>query len=304
MDVSFEQLKSLIVFATVVERGTFSAAGRQLGLSRAVVSYHINKLEKLYGLRLFNRSTRVLHLTEAGEKLSVHCRVIMAEAQAAKHAVERFKSEPEGSLRLSCPVSIGLERMVPILSAFRQLYPKISLNVSFTDAVADILQDSIDLAIRGAPLPDSGLQATRLARIKTCLCAAPGYLKAHGRPQTVDELLQHEWVVYERGQPLELQLKDGKVRQIALKGSVTTNNAAARTAFVEAGHGLGRIPRYDADPRIRAGKLEEILPGLALPDIQLFGVFPPGASTSKNLRLLIDFTKQSFQQSAFPAEEA
>jgi len=295
MDVSFEQLKSLVVFAQVVERGNFSAAARHLGLSRAVVSYHVKKLEDAYGLRLVNRSTRSFHLTEAGERLYAHCKVIMSEAQAARSVVERFKNEPEGSLRISCPVSMGLDRMVPILSAFRTLYPKIALNVSFTDAVVDLLAEGIDLAIRGAPLEDSDLQATRLASLETCLCAAPSYLRTAGRPNTVEELSAHQWVMYERGQPVDVIMKDGALRRIEPRGGITTNNAAARTAFVVAGHGLGRIPRYDANPRIDSGELEEVLPGLALPSIQLYGVFQKGTAGSKNLRLLIDYAKQAFQ---------
>jgi len=295
MDVSFERLKSLVVFAQVAERGSFSAAGRHLGLSRAVVSYHVKKLEEAYALRLVNRSTRSLHLTEAGDRLYTHCKAIMTEAQAAHTVVERFKNEPEGSLRISCPVSMGLDRIVPILSDFRTLYPKIALNVSFTDAVVDLLADGIDLAIRGAPLADSDLQATRLATVETCLCAAPAYLRAAGRPRTINDLPTHQWVVYERGQPIEIPLKAGGSRRIEPRGGITTNNAAARTAFVVAGHGLGRIPRYDANPRIEDGTLEEVLPELTLPSIQLYGVFQKGTAGSKNLRLLIDYAKQAFQ---------
>nr|WP_244327748.1 LysR family transcriptional regulator [Roseibium sp. RKSG952] len=282
-----------MVFGQVAERGSFSAAGRQMGLSRAVVSYHIKKLEEYYGLRLFNRSTRSLNLTEAGGKLYKHCRVIMDEAQSARRAVERFKQEPEGTLRISCPVNFGLERMVPILSRFKDLYPKIDLDIQFTDAVANLLRDSIDLAIRGAPLPDSDLQAVRLATIRHCLCAAPDYLQRHGHPTTFADLDKHIWVVYDRTGAIELTAKDGKRASMHPAGGIRTDNAAARTAFVEAGHGIGRIPRYDADPKIRKGLLEEIMPEVALPATDLFAVFLPGTSTSRNLRLLIDYSKQA-----------
>ncbi|GAA0771205.1 LysR family transcriptional regulator [Roseibium denhamense] len=296
MDVSIEQLKSLMVFAQVVNRGTFSAAGKHLGLSRAVVSYHIKKLETLYGLKLLNRSTRRLSVTEAGQQLYTHCETILREAQAAQHVVERFKHEPEGSLRISCPVSMGLGRMVPIFSAFRKAYPKIKLSIDFTDEVVDILKGGYDIAFRGGRLENSDLQATKLATLHTCLCGSPGYLNTSSRPKTIDDLQQHEWVVYERAREIEFTLENGQSVHFEPSGSIATNNAAARTAFVEAGLGLGRIPAYDALPRIEDGRLEAVLPDIKLLPIAFYGVFPPGASMSKNLRLLLDFSKQSLAQ--------
>lgn len=298
MDTSIEHLKSLMVFAQVADSGSFSAAGRQLGLTRAVVSYHIRKLEEAYGLKLFHRAARSLKRTEAGDKLLGHCKVILRETQAAQRAIERYKQEPEGTLRISCPVSVGLERMVPILGDFHRLYPKIRLNVSFSDDVADLLGEGFDLAIRGAPMPDSDLRATKLATITTCLCAAPAYFETRPRPGSIDELMDHSWVLHMNKQKVEILLKDGSSKVFEPEGSITTNNALSRTAFVQAGHGIARIPRYDADPKIRAGLLEEVLPGTLLPEIQIYGVFPPGAAMSGNLRLLLDFTKQVFQDQA------
>ena len=295
MEASIEHLKSLMVFAQVADSGSFSAAGRHLGLTRAVVSYHVNKLEDAYGLSLFHRAPRSLKITEAGAKLLGHCRVIMDETVAAQRAIERYKQEPEGVLRISCPVSVGLNHMVPVLGAFHKLYAKIKLNVSFSDTVVDILEEGFDLAIRGAPLPDSDLKATRLATITTCLCAAPSYFLDRSRPKTIDDLSDHQWVLHMNKQKVEILVPGGASKIFEPEGSITTNNAVARTAFVEAGHGIGRIPRYDADPKIRAGLLEEVLPGTRLPEIAIYGVFPPGAAMSSNLRLLLDFTKQAFQ---------
>ena len=128
----------------------------------------------------------------------------------------------------------------------------------------------------------------------TCLCGSPAYFKKHGRPTTPAELEQHAWVIYKLTSGAIKLSKGGRSYSVAVKGSISTNNAAARTAFVEGGHGLARIPLYDAWPKIQAGLLERILDDYHLDNIDIYGVFPPGSASSKKLRLLIDFLKDYF----------
>ena len=123
MDISFEQLKSMVVFSHVVEQGSFSAAAKHIGLSRAVVSYHIKKLERQLGITLLNRSTRSIALTEAGSNYYQRCRIIAQQASAANQQIENIKNEPEGLLKITCPVSVGLHTIVPALDKFRKIYP-------------------------------------------------------------------------------------------------------------------------------------------------------------------------------------
>ncbi|MGX9416788.1 LysR family transcriptional regulator [Vibrio sp. RC27] len=289
MTVIFEQLKSMVVFAQVVEQGSLSAAAKQLELSRAVISYHVKKLEQKLGVKLLNRSTRSLHLTEAGEQYYQHCRNISQQATAAQLQMENLNQEPQGTLKISCPVNAGLTSIVPALNQFKRLYPKIKLDIVLTDEVVNIIQDGYDLAIRGASLKDSGLQATKLATLQTCLCASREYLNQYGRPRTPDELTTHEWVIYTTG-PSTLTLKKGtKTFSFKMKGSVSTNNSAARTAFIEGGHGVGRIPLYDALPKIKSGTLESLLDDYETDQIDVYAVYPPGTASSKKLRLLLDY---------------
>lgn len=296
MNISFEQLKSMVVFAQVVEQGTLSGAAKQLGLSRAVISYHIKKLEQQLAITLLNRSTRTISLTEAGNDYYQHCRVIAQQATAANQQIENLKTDPIGRLKITCPVNVGLQTIVPALNEFRGLYPKIELDVMLTDEVVNILQQGIDLAIRGAPLPDSGLQATKLSTLKTCLCGAPSYFEKRGIPQKPSDLSHHEWVIYKlTASNIELT-KGSRSYTVSVKGSIETNNAAARTAFVEGGHGLARIPMYDAIPKIRQGTLISVLDDYAMKDINVYGVFPPGSASSKKLRLLLDFLKSYFNR--------
>ena len=294
MDISFEQLKSMVVFAQVVEQGNLTAAAKHIGLTRAVVSYHIKKLEASLEVKLLNRSTRSLSLTEAGKEYYQSCRIIAEQAHVAQQHIENLKHEPQGLIKLTCPVNVGLQMIVPALNEFRRLYPKIELDVMLTDEVVNIMQEGIDLAIRGAPLPDSGLQARKLSTLETCLCGAPSYFKKHGRPTTPAELEQHQWVIYKLTAGAVVLKKGSRSFSVAVKGSISTNNAAARTAFIEGGHGMGRIPVYDAWPKIQAGTLETVLDDYQLNNIDIYGVFPPGNASSKKLRLLLDYLNDYF----------
>lgn len=294
MDISFEQLKSMVVFAQVVEQGSLSAAAKYMGLSRAVVSYHLKKLESHLEVTLLNRSTRSIALTEIGKEYYQRCRIIAEQASQANLQIENMKNEPMGLLKITCPVNVGLQIIVPALNEFKKLYPKINLDVILTDEVVNIIQEGIDLAIRGAALPDSGLQAKKLSSLPTCLCGSPEYFIKHGRPSKPSELDSHNWVIYKvASRVLEIS-KGSRSYSVKVNGGISTNNAAARTAFIEGGHGLGRIPIYDAGPKIRNGKLETILDDYTLEDIELFGVFPPGSAGSKKLRLLLDYLLEYF----------
>ena len=296
MELSFEQLKSMVVFAQVIEQGNLSAAAKHVGLSRAVVSYHIKKLETQLGIKLLNRSTRSIALTEAGSQYYERCRVIVEQALAANQQIENLKNNPTGLIKIACPVSVGLHTIVPALNSFRQVYPNIQLEINLSDEVVNIIKDGFDIAIRGAALADSTLQATKLSTLSTCLCASPEYLLKYGRPNTPAQLASHDWVVYKLAASV-LELKKGnRSYSVKFKGNISTNNAAARTAFVEGGHGLGRIPTYDAAPKIKAGSLVQLLDDYQLNDIDVYAVFPPGAAESKKLRLLIDYLKDYFKK--------
>ena len=294
MKVSFEQLKSMVVFAQIVEQGSLTAAAKQLGLTRAVASYHLKKLETQLEVSLLNRSTRTMALTEAGVAYYEHCRVITEQANAANLQIENIKHEPQGLLKISCPVNVGMQLIVPAINDFKRLYPKIDIDLQLSDEVIDIIKGGFDFAIRGVALDDSNLQATKLATLATCLCGSVEYFNRQGLPKALTELSKHHWVIYQRSSRVLMLYKENKAFKVNLQGPISTNNAAARTAFVEAGHGIAKIPLYDALPKIQAGKLAIILEDYQTADIELYGVFPHGGAGSKKLRLLIDFIKNYF----------
>ncbi|CAA0085574.1 HTH-type transcriptional regulator DmlR [BD1-7 clade bacterium] len=285
----------MTIFANVVEQGNFSKAAAELGLSRAVVSYHIKRLETRLQITLLDRSTRSVQLTEAGEAYYHHCRQICEHAKLADMQIKRLQNEPIGNLAITCPVNLGLALIVPILNRFRENYPKITLDVMLSDSVVDFDDRPLDLAIRGAAVTDRELQAEHLVVLTTCLCGSPEYFRKHDRPRNAADLQNHAWVIYSPA-PANLTIKnDRNTYSLVPDGPIRTNNAAARTAFVEAGHGLGRIPCYDATPKIQAGTLEKVMEDFEFPSIELYAVFPKSAEHCPLSILLRQFLSSELQ---------
>lgn len=296
MQVSFDQLKNMMVFSQVVRHGGFSSAARQLGLSRGVVSYHVKRLEKELNVKLLNRTTRSISLTDAGKQYYESCKSIAEEAEAASLKIENLRDKPEGKLAITCSVNLGLQVIVPLMAKFRHLYPGITLDLILNDGVIDIVKEGIDIAIRAAPLIDSGLKASRLSTLKTVLCASPSYLKKHGRLINHKDLSDHLWVCYSPTTSTLLINKKGQQYSVQMRGPVSTNIASARTAFVESGEGIGKIPYYDAHEKLQQGTLELVLPDYNVADIELYGIYSPGATSSKKVRLALDYLKSHLQQ--------
>lgn len=282
-----DELRAMAIFATVVRCGSFAAAARELGLTRAVVSHHVGALETRLGVPLAHRSTRSFSLTPAGEVFRVHCERLLDEASDGLHGMELLRAEPRGEVRLTCSHHFGNKRILPALLAFRRRYPAIRLHIAMGDANLDIVQHGIDLAVRAGPLPDSTLYARPLVRETTLLCASPAYLRRHGTPASVEELRQHRWVVYPPSQrSTQLQL-DGRTLEIAIQGDVVTDSAVSRLAFVLAGEGIARLPSYDAAAPLAAGELVQVLPAATTAPLEIFLVHSRRIGPSA--RLLRDF---------------
>jgi DNA-binding transcriptional LysR family regulator len=282
-----DELRAMAVFATVVRSGSFAAAARSLGLTRAVVSHHIRALEAKLGVPLAQRSTRSFSLTPAGEAFRVHCERLLDEAHDGIRGMELLRAEPRGEVRITCSHHFGSKRILPALLEFRRRYPAIRLHVSMNDANVDLVQQGIELAVRAGPLPDSSLVARRLVREPTMLCASPAYLRRYRAPLTTAELEQHRWVVYpptQRGLTVRV---DGKEMQVPVRGDVVTDSAASRLAFVLAGEGIARLPAYDAAALLASGDLVRVLPEVETAALEIFLVHSQRIGPSA--RLLRDF---------------
>lgn len=291
-----DELRAMAVFATVVRCGSFAAAARELGLTRAVVSHHVGALEARLGVPLAQRSTRSFSLTPAGEAFRVHCERLLDEAHDGLRGMELLRAEPRGEVRLTCSHHFGNKRILPALLAFRRRYPAIRLHIAMGDANIDLVQQGVDLAVRAGPLPDSNLYARPLVHEATMLCASPAYVRRFGMPASVEELRQHRWVVYPPSQR-SLQVRDaGRLVDVPVQGDVVTDSAVSRLAFVLAGEGIARLPAYDAAAPLAAGGLVRVLPEAATAPLDIFLVHSRRIGPSA--RLLRDFLLDTVSEKA------
>lgn len=280
-------LRAMAVFATVVRCGSFAAAARLLGLTRAVVSHHVRALEASLGVPLAQRSTRSFSLTPAGQAFRVHCERLLDEAHDGVRGMALLRAEPRGEVRLTCSHHFGQKRILPALLAFRRRYPAVALHVAMTDTNLDIVQRGIELAVRAGPLLDSALHARRLVVEPTVLCAAPDYLRRHPAPTEVAELERHRFVVYPPGLRTVAVTEGGRRIEVAVRGDVVTDSAAARLAFVLAGEGIARLPAYDAAMPLASGELVRVLPEVETAPLEIFLVH--ARQIGPSARLLRDF---------------
>lgn len=292
-----DELRAMAVFATVVRGGSFAAAARELGLTRAVVSHHVRALEQRLGVPLAQRSTRSFSLTPAGEAFRVHCERLLDEAHDGIRGMELLRAEPRGEARLTCSHHFGSKRIVPALLAFRRRYPAIRLQVMMTDTNVDLVQKGVELAVRAGPLPDSSLIARTLVNEPTMLCASPAYLRRHRAPTSVDELAQHRWVIYPPSQKAVTVQADGQPHEVPVRGDVVTDSAASRLAFVLAGEGIARLPAYDAAAPLASGELVRVLPEVQTAPLEIYLVYSKQIGPSA--RLLRDFLLEAARDNAW-----
>ncbi|WP_020591517.1 LysR family transcriptional regulator [Kiloniella laminariae] len=283
-----DELRGMVTFARVVESGSFAEAARKSGVGRAAISHQVKQLEERLGVRLLHRSTRSLSLTHAGQDYYQSCKIIADEAEAASRRLQALSSEPTGRVSITCSTNYGLKRIVPLLSSFRQLYPKVELEVELTDQITNLIEGGYDLAIRAGPLQISNMMARKLCSVQRVICATPAYLEQFGRPANPEELANHNWVVYSRQTSQINLVRDGQQVTIRVNGPVHTNNAGARLQFVLGGHGLGLLPEHELWD-LPEGTLEVLLPDYQLAPLDLFAVYPPGAASSLKVRMLIDY---------------
>jgi len=192
-----ENLKRMAVFANVVESGSFSGAARRLGMARAAVSRHIALLEKNAGVRLLNRTTRHVSLTEAGKSYYQSCARIVAEAEVATQRINQLRDEPTGTLKVAGPTSFG-GQLATLASAFMQRYSTLNVELHLDDQVVDMVEEGIDVSLRIGWLEDSRLVARKLCDAPRRLCASPAYIERHGKPQTPAQLAEHECIIFTR----------------------------------------------------------------------------------------------------------
>ncbi|BCH17436.1 LysR family transcriptional regulator [Mesorhizobium sp. L-2-11] len=255
----------MAVFVKTVDLGSFAATAAALDLSGPMVGKHVRFLEERLGVRLINRTTRRQSLTDFGRAYYERCRMVLAEAEAADALVADQLSEPRGKLRVIMPVHFGRRCVAPILLELAQRYPALELDLSFGDPIADLAEDGCDLAIRTGNLEDqAGVMARRVARQRMVVCASPSYLEMHGLPRQIEDLGNHQTIIYRRSgrvvQPWLFPRHGQPALEVMPVSRLRLDDLAAIADAAAAGMGLAWLPYWLVRERIQAGTLVPLLP--------------------------------------------
>ncbi len=302
-----DRLQAMLAFRAVADSGSFSAAARQLGRSKAVVSRLVAELESHLGARLLNRTTRRVSLTELGRGYHARCVQLLADLDELEGLARDAQAVPRGRLRLAGPHAFGEGFLVPALHAFGTQYPAIEIDLTLTDRFVDLVEDRYDLAIRIAELPDSTLVARRLADMRLVVCASPDYLARHGSPRQPADLARHTCIVDTNlRQPATWPFEvAGQRTGVRVSGRYAVNSALAACELAVAGDGIALAPDFVADGHLAAGRLRPLLAEFATPPRGIWAVYPHRRHLALRLRVLIDFLVARFapQQRASSAAQ-
>jgi DNA-binding transcriptional LysR family regulator len=292
-----ENLTDIAVFVRVVECASFTKAADQLELSRAVISKYITRLEERLGARLLNRTTRRLSLTEAGAELFEASRGALERIDEAEQAVTRLQREPKGRLKVNAPMSFGILHLAPALPDFLKRHPGIHVDFMMDDRMVDLVQEGFDVGVRIAALKDSSLVAKKLATCRQVLCAAPVYLEEFGEPETPDDLVAHNCILYHYASSANVwrfKAPNGRDIKVAVTGNLRANNGIAEREVAVQGLGVHYTPTFYVGDLIREGKLKPILTDYALPELGIYAVYPQRAHVAPKVRAFVDFLAKRF----------
>lgn len=289
----------LEIFARVARTGNMSAAGREMGLSPAVVSKRVGLLEERLGVRLFQRTTRQLTLTDIGEGYFRRVVDILNLLEEAEDLITRRTTTPRGLIKITVSNAFARKHIIPHLARFQQLYPDIELDFHLSDEFIDIIKDGMDLAIRIGELKDSTLVARKLASESRILVAAPGYLEIHGEPKTLKELELHECLFAGGNSQWLLEGPDG-ARSIRVRGKLQCSSHDFICDGLIAGLGIGLAALWDVAPALDSGALRRILPRFqGSSSVGIHAVYPSREFMPAKVQIFIDYLAAIFADPAY-----
>ncbi|WP_035266086.1 LysR family transcriptional regulator [Ahrensia sp. 13_GOM-1096m] len=284
----------LEIFARVVGAGSMSAAGRELGLSPAVVSKRLRRLEDRLGTRLLQRTTRQIALTEAGQGFYERVVAILAGIEEAEAFVARRSAIARGTLKVSAPTSFGRMHIAPNLGDFMKNNDDLNLNLLLSDDLVDIVGEGFDVAIRIAELEDSSLVARKLASVRRILCATPEYLAENSTPKTLEELAHHNCLTHQVSDTWRMAGPEGDV-SVRPTGNISTNSSEVVREAVLAGLGIGLRSTWDVGQELADGKLVQILPEYeSTSNVGIYAIYPSRQFLPAKVRVFIDYLAQIF----------
>jgi len=291
-----DRLTSMQVFVRVARYGSFAAAARELDMSRAMVSKHVMNLEESLGVRLLNRNTRQVSLTEAGADYLERLQHILSELDEAEESVATLTSEPRGILRLNAPPSFGAFHLVPMIGEFMQINPKVRVELTLTDHAAGVVEEGFDLAIEVGRLADSSMVARILAHSRLVVSGAPGYLKRRGIPKTPEDLADHNCLTSSRFPPRDewpFRGPDGDTI-FKVSGTFRSNIGDAVHRMALNGLGLTMLPTYMIGNDLKAGRLQAVLTDYEPEPYAIAALYPDRRYLPVKVRSFVDFLAERF----------
>jgi DNA-binding transcriptional LysR family regulator len=283
---------NISLFVSVVEMGSFAAAANAAGLTPSAASKAITRMEERLGVRLLQRTTRRLALTQEGETMLARGKEILAALEAAEAEVTQNRGRPRGLVRMNTGTAFAKHRLAPVMTEFHNRYPDITLELSISDRRIDVIAEQIDIAIRTGALGDSTLVARRIGSMQRVICASPDYLSRHGHPRKPSDLLNHNCLVlagFSRLAQWPLR-ENGQTVQMSVKGSVTTDSADLLLDMALAGLGIVRFGDFLAEDAIADGRLVPLLQDFHITDPQsITALMPPGRQNLPRVRAAVDF---------------
>ncbi len=285
-------------FAAVAEAGSFAKAADVLVTSKTAISRQVAELENRLGVRLLNRTTRRVSLTEEGERFHSRCRTLLSDVDEAETEISVRNVSAAGALRLSAPRSFGIRHLAPLWGEFLSLHPRVTLDVVLGERAVDLVEDGFDLAVRIAAQPEPGLTGRRLATTRLHACATPLYLDQHGLPRTPDDLPRHRLISHCHPAGGEDWVFDGPQGRAVLKlhPCMQANSAETCRAAALAHVGIALLPGYMVAEDLQSGRLIALLPGYRTPESGVYAVYPACKHVAPKVQALVDFLGGAFEQ--------
>jgi DNA-binding transcriptional LysR family regulator len=286
-----DRMQAMAVFVAVAEEEGFAPAARRLAMSPPVVTRAIAALEQRIGAKLLHRTTRNVRLTEAGTRYLEDCRRILSEIDEAEEAAAGSHREPQGQLSITASVLFGRLYVAPILLNFLSFYPRVSARTLFVDRIVNLMDEGVDVAVRIAHLPDSGMTARKVGSVRRLVCASPDYLTEYGIPQEPTDLVSHRIIAFQGITPSpEWSFQNGySEAKVRLSPRLEVNTAEMAITAAVQGHGLTRVLSYMVAPELVSGQLKIVLAEYEPAPIPIQLVHREGRQASARVRAFVDF---------------
>ncbi len=294
-----DTLEGMRTVIAVVETASFTAAADRLGISKALVSKYIGEVEKNTGVRLFNRTTRQIALTESGKSYYNQSLELLEQYNSMLENIAGEQAGLKGKLRISAPFSFGEQILAPVLPEFMQAYPGLKIELLLSNKPVDMLEEGIDLRIRIGRIEDSSMIARKLQTIPLILAASPAYIEKAGQPHTPENLNQFNCIIdsnFGLSTHWPLFDKNNEKKQIAVRSSLSVNGSKAVAELAAAGAGIGLVPFNVVEKDFKSGRLIRVLADYQSLEFGLYLMYPHRQYVSRKLRCFIEFMQQKFEQ--------